>query len=255
MKSGKRLSKISALHYCKLVFRSLLLLAATILYIVNRVRGSATYFGGVENNPWILAVIWLVFVVEMLLRFFPSNLESMGCQKIFPRNFRPAKNPPPLPHTWKSTVAVAAAWLLLNGVFGFLHIIGVLDGGIMLLISLFYSVCDMICILFFCPFQTWFMKNKCCGSCRIYNWDYAMMFTPLIFVASPYALSLFGLSLLLLIEWEVAYQLKPERFYECANESLACANCPEKLCHHKKQLRAFLQNHWKQIAKAAHLRK
>ena len=254
MRSRKELSTISALHYFKLVFRSLLFLAALALYIINRIRGSETLFGGVENREGILVVIWLVFFIEMLLRFFPSRLESMGCQKIFPRNYRPAENPPKeLPHTWRSTVVVALVWMGLNSIFGILHLTGVLDGGIMLLISLFYSVCDMICILFFCPFQTWFMKNKCCGSCRIYNWDYAMMFTPLIFVNSPFALSLFCIALLLLIEWEVAYQLRPERFYECANQSLSCANCPEKLCHHKKQLRGFLKKHWVQIAQYAKL--
>ena len=34
------LSPTSTLHYCKLVFRSCLLLAALVLYIINRVRGS-----------------------------------------------------------------------------------------------------------------------------------------------------------------------------------------------------------------------
>jgi hypothetical protein len=60
--------------------------------------------------------------------------------------------------------------------------VGILDDGIMILLCSAYSICDIICILFFCPFQTWFMKNKCCSTCRIYNWDYAMMFTPLFFV-------------------------------------------------------------------------
>jgi len=33
----------------------------------------------------------------------------------------------------------------------------------------------------------------------------------------------------------------PERFSEACNRSLSCALCPEKLCHHKKQLRGFLK--------------
>ena len=73
----------------------------------------------------------------------------------------------------------------VNGIFGALHLAGVLDDGIMILLCSVYSVCDIICILFFCPFQTWFMKNKCCSSCRIYNWDYAMMFTPLFLSEKP----------------------------------------------------------------------
>ena len=93
-----------------------------------------------------------------------------------------------------------------------------------------------ICILFFCPFQTWFMKNKCCGSCRIYNWDYAMMFTPLFFVRENYAWSLLVLSIALLVRWEVTFYLHPERFSENTNEYLMCRNCTERLCAHKTQL-------------------
>ncbi len=256
MKRKTKISRISALHYFKLVFRSLLLLGALVLYILHRIRNSPDPFGGVEDEPLILTIIWLVFALEMLLRFFPSKTESMGCQKIFPRNYKPVENTPKtLPSTWRSTLAIAAAWLGLNAVFGTLYFLDIFDAGIILLIALAYSVCDMICILFYCPFQTIFMKNKCCGSCRIYNWDYAMMFTPLLFVPNFYAQSLFALGLLLLIEWEIAYARKPERFFECSNQSLSCANCPEKLCHHKRQLRVFLKKHWDQIASLAHLKR
>ncbi|MCC8357928.1 MAG: hypothetical protein LJU34_08915, partial [Oscillospiraceae bacterium] len=112
-----------------------------------------------------------------------------------------------------------------------------------------YSVCDMICILFFCPFQTWFMKNKCCGSCRIYNWDYAMMFTPLMFIKSVYTWTLCAMALALLIRWELTFYRHPERFYEATNQSLKCANCHEKLCQHKKQLRRFLRRQQELAAK------
>ena len=121
---------------------------------------------------------------------------------------------------------------------------GIFDDGIMLLLSCAYSVCDMICILFFCPFQTWFLKNKCCSTCRIYNWDYAMMFTPLFFVMKPYTWGLLALSVALLIRWEITFYLHPERFSEQTNDYLRCQNCTEKLCGHKKHL----QRLWKQIA-------
>jgi hypothetical protein len=122
---------------------------------------------------------------------------------------------------------------------------GIFDDGIMILISCAYSVCDMICILFFCPFQTWFMKNRCCCTCRIYNWDFAMMFTPLIFINTLFAKSLVCLSLALLIRWEYQVHRHPEYFSEKTNRSLSCAECPEKLCHHKKQLKSF----WKRQKK------
>ncbi len=240
MAKRKKLSTISLLHYWKLVFRSALFLGAVILYIVTRVRGGVTMLDELgEHRSWLLSLIWLVFVVEMILRFFPSRLESMGCQKQFVRNYKPA---PGTPHQPKGAIMlIVLFWLLLNGIFGILYYINILDAGIMLLIALAYSVCDMICILFFCPFQTWFMKNKCCGSCRIYNWDYAMMFTPLVFVPDGYARSLVLISLALLAVWEYLAHRHPERFCEASNQALSCANCPEKLCHHKKQLRGFLQ--------------
>lgn len=236
-----KLSKISALHYFKLFFRSFLLVAATVLYIINKINSSKDTFGGYENDPVILSVIWVVFVIEMILRFFPSNLESMGCQKQFKKNFIPTESDIPKNQPFKITLLVAAVWILLNGAVGALYFLEIIDSGILLLISLAYSVCDMICILFFCPFQTWFMKNKCCGSCRIYNWDYIMMFTPLVFLDNIYARSLFAIAFALFVCWEISFYVHPKRFSEETNACLSCANCKEKLCHHKKQLRGFLK--------------
>lgn len=235
-----KLSTISALHYFKLVFRSVLFVVALVAYSISRVSGDLRPFGEMQSRPLILAVIWWVFVLEMVLRFFPSKLESMGCQKQFPRNYIPAGGDAPK-STWRSTLAVAAAWLLLNAAIGGIYFLGWIDAGILILISLAYSICDMICILFFCPFQTWFMKNKCCGSCRIYNWDYAMMFTPLVFIPDVFTWSILSIALLLLAVWEICIRVHPERFSETTNACLSCANCKEKLCHHKTQLRHFLK--------------
>ena len=235
------MSRISWIHYIKLVLRAALFLAATVCYIICRVTGKSCLFGEGSHLLILLVVIWLFFMVEMLLRFFPSDLESMGCQKQFRNNYIPTGKPPETGWFDRGATAVLVFWLILNGIIGVLYACSVIDTGILVLISLAYSVCDMICILFFCPFQTWFMKNKCCGSCRIYNWDYAMMFTPVIFTKDPTAWSLFIFACLLLARWEVTAYLYPERFSEEANECLSCKNCKEKLCHHKKQLRHFLK--------------
>ncbi len=243
-----KLSKISTMHYAKLVFRSILLIAAVVVYIFDRIKGIKDSFYDLKSLPIILGFIWIVFVVEMLLRFFPSRLESMGCQKQFAKNYRPiSQNPKPQKQPGIVTFAVFSAWIALNAIFGILYFADIIDEGILLIISLFYSVCDMICILFFCPFQTWFMKNRCCASCRIYNWDFAMMFTPFFFIPTLYTWSLLGISLVLLVVWEILYKLHPERFYESSNDCLSCKNCPEKLCHHKKQLRVFLKKNKKRL--------
>ena len=238
---NRKISKISLLHYVKLVVRSLLFIGALVVYIINKVNHSEDLFLGIEDKPIILGIIWILFVAEMILRFFPVKLESMGCQKQFAKNYLPGEENVPKKQKALSTFAVAAFWLALNGIIGLLYFLGVYDAGVLVLISLAFSVCDMICILFFCPFQTWVMKNKCCTTCRIYNWDYAMMFTPLIFIKNPFTLSIVAIALLLLVKWEYLYHKHPERFTENTNRSLACSNCKEKLCFHKRQLRSFLK--------------
>lgn len=230
------ISRISAIHYAKLIFRALLLIYAAVNYILVRVSGGRGFF---YQSTLLKRFIWILFAVEMTLRFFPSSLESMGCQKQFARNHIPTGRELRGQERGVSRIWTALAWIGLNAAIGGAHIAGWLDKGLLLLISLAFSVCDMICILFFCPFQTWFLKNKCCGTCRIYNWDYAMMFTPLIFVGGLWSWSLLGLSLGLLLRWEITYLRHPERFYEKTNAALSCANCQEKLCQHKKSLRRF----------------
>ena len=235
-----KLSPTSIMHYLKLVGRSLMFLLALALYIVGKLRSSGM-FAGLEFS--ILPVVYtLIFSLEMLLRFFPSKLESMGCQKHFKQNFQPRADIDRKALRRRSVKAITPVilfWLVLNAVIFALHFADIIDWGILVLISLAYSVCDMICILFFCPFQSWMMFNKCCGSCRIYNWDFIMMFTPLIFFRHPLAYILVGLSLLLLLRWELGAYLTPERYFEDTNACLSCSNCTEHLCHHKKQLRGL----------------
>lgn len=235
-----KLSTISRIHYIKLVVRGLLFIAALAVYVINRLQNSPTMFGGYEDSQALLLGLTVFFSVEMVLRCFPSKYESMGCQKQFARNYvatGAAIDRKELLHSaTRPVLLVLASWIALNGLIAGAYFLGYIDWGILPLISIAYSVCDMVCILFFCPFQTWMMKNRCCQTCRIYNWDYAMMFTPLIFVNNVYAHILVGLSLVLLVRWELSFLLYPERFYEKTNCSLSCSSCKEKLCHHKKQL-------------------
>lgn len=238
-----KITNIVLLHYVKLLFRLSLFIPAIVMYVLNKVNHVKGTFGGFEQNTVVLSCIWIIFMLEMIIRFFPSRFESMGCQKQFKKNYIKTKNcsDEPKLNTFKTTFVVALSWFVLNGVIGVLYLTGVFDRGIMLLIALFYSVCDVICILFFCPFQTWIMKNKCCGTCRIYNWDYAMMFTPLLFVKNMYAWTLLGAALALLIRWEVTVKIHPERFIEKENKSLSCGMCREKLCQHKTHIKKFIK--------------
>ena len=230
------LTAVSMFHYFRLIYRSVLFLCLALNYIDYRFFHKEEFTAQIESRPVILFIAWLVYVVEMILRFFPSRLESPGAQKQFAGNYIKSGSTHIEIQDNNATILVALVWIVFNGFFGALHMAGILDDGIMILLCSAYSVCDMICILFFCPFQTWFLKNKCCSTCRIYNWDFAMMFTPLFFVKRSYSWSLLALSMALLARWEITFFLHPERFSEKTNDYLRCKNCTEKLCTHKKQL-------------------
>ena len=243
MKKKRKISIVSTVHYVRLVYRSALFILLAIDYLRFRLFSATTVMETVEKMPVIIYITWTVFVIEMIMRFFPSRYESPGCQKQFARNYiKSGRTEISIPDN-NATILVALIWIVFNGIFGALYMAGILDDGIMILLCSAYSICDIICILFFCPFQTWFMKNKCCSSCRIYNWDYAMMFTPLFFIRKGYTWSLLALSVALLVRWEITFYTHPERFSENTNEYLQCRNCTEKLCAHKKQLNSL----WKQI--------
>lgn len=234
MKPTTKQTKVTIFHYFRLVYRSALFLMLLVLYI--RLKNGHQMLATLEEYPPLTSIIVFVFMVEMILRFFPSRYESPGSQKQFARNYIKSGKTQIAIEDNNGTVLTLLIWIGFNAIFGALYLSDIIDEGIMLLLSCAYSICDIICILFFCPFQTYLLKNKCCATCRIYNWDYAMMFTPLFFVRKPYTWGLLALSVALLIRWELTFYLHPERFSEQTNAYLSCKNCTEKLCRHKKQL-------------------
>ena len=131
-----KISVISAHHFAKLIFRSLLLLFSAAVYIINRLGATGETFGGMEDNKLGVGVIWLVFFVEILLRFFPSMTESMGAEKQFRKNYIPTGESTATNQSGWRTFFVLVSWLGLNGVFGALYLAGIFDAGIMVLISL-----------------------------------------------------------------------------------------------------------------------
>ena len=154
MNNKKSISKIVALHYFRLVYRSVLFVLLVIAYVRYRLYSKATLIESVEKTPAIIYLTWAVFVVEMITRFFPSRYESHGSQKQFARNYIKSGSTDIDISDNNATMLVALIWIVFNGIFGALHMVGSLDDGIMILLCSAYSICDIICILFFCPFQT-----------------------------------------------------------------------------------------------------
>ena len=186
-----------------------------------------------------LTVVWLLLMLSMLFRFSPSRFESLGCQKEFRRRFSPtgtSVSPEETKKADRGALWVLLSWLALNGLFYAGYAFGALGKSFMVCLAGFYGVCDIICILFFCPFQAWMMRNRCCTTCRIFNWDYILMCTPLMVLKGPLVLSACILSVILLLRWEITHYRHPHRFYESSNRSMRCGECQEHLCKYKRAL-------------------
>ena len=139
-----KLTTVIAMHYFKLVLRSAIFLTLLILYILYRTRGGDDIESILESRPLVLVAVWAIFVVEMVLRFFPSRVESPGCQKQFAQNYVKTGKSNIVIEDNNAVFLVALVWISFNLIFGALHMLGILDDGIMILLCMAYSVCDMI---------------------------------------------------------------------------------------------------------------
>ena len=221
----------------RLAGRCLVLVLCTVLCVTHPdiygVLNGMSFWEGFSP----LHVLWLVWVIDMVFQIVPiKNKIPLGSQKLFANRFKPIRDKINyqslrgyIVTTTKGAYKVFVLWCLLIAVIGLLyklHIIGKI--GLFMIAVLFY-VCDLICVLVWCPFRL-LMKNRCCTTCRIFNWDHMMMFSPLIFMGGFYAISLVAMALLAWLVWEMCVILYPERFWDKSNAALTCAECSDKLC-------------------------
>jgi hypothetical protein len=138
----------------------------------------------------------------------------------------------------REIVPVLIFWIIFNAlIWLLLDRFDVFNERTALVWTLFYFLFDMICVVLWCPLQLVLMRNRCCTTCQIFNWDGIMTTTPLIPFIGWFPSILVALSLAVLARWELAFMRHPERFDDRTNASLQCANCKDKLCHLRKPLR------------------
>ena len=224
---------ITKSHWVELIIRSIIFLMTTAAYIIQRITDKIWF------QYIVYGIILVFFMYKMIRRLIPNKKASKGNQKVFEYSYTPfeklkegimgIKKKEGNREAW----SVAIVWLLLNGIIFTLYFCNVFDKGLLMVIAMAFSVCDIICILAVCPFQRIFMRNKCCNTCRIYNWDFAMMFTPLWVIPSFVNCLLVIQSLIVFVHWELTHKKHPERFYEETNCSLNCKNCKELMCKNK----------------------
>lgn len=143
----------------------------------------------------------------------------------------------------REVVPVTIFWVVENALVAMiLAHMGWLNSQTALLWCLFYFVFDMVCVVLWCPLQLVLMRNRCCTTCQIFNWDAIMVATPLLFVGGWFGWLLIALALVVLARWELAAFRYPERFDERTNARLSCAQCADKLCYLRGPFRPHGEN-------------
>lgn len=242
MKKKIEKTKIMKRYLMKLIFRILTFLLIFGMYLYDKSFLWKVAMSPIFSRICPIHILWGIFMGIMLMHLFPNEYRSMALRKEEKQNYREVENYSELQllrfvqNQNEKAWEVMLVWLSFNAVFGILYLFHVLDETDLFMLSVFFFLCDYICILFFCPFQTHIMKNRCCVNCRIYDWGHFMMFTPMLFMKNFFSWSLFFTSLIVLIRWEIIYARYPERFWHGSNKTLQCANCKDKTCQIKRKL-------------------
>lgn len=231
------MSKTRKIYFARLVGRCIIFILCIWAWLVKPdiyfVLNGMNFFKILSP----LHLLWAIWVVDMFLQIVPiKNKVPVGSQKLFANHFRPIRDK--INHealrsyivaTTKAAYKVFILWCLLIVGIGLLYYWGIIDKIALFMISVLFYVCDLICVLIWCPFRL-IMKNRCCTTCRIFNWDHLMMFSPLIFTNGFFTSSLLIMSVIAWLVWELCVMMYPERFWDHSNAALQCAECTDKLC-------------------------
>ena len=224
-------------YFLRLGFRSLVLLICSVVSVTHpewfEVLNGFNFFRSL--SPFHL--LWLIWVGDMFYQIIPiKNKLPLGSMKLFSNRFRPIRdkiNYQALQDyviaTTKAAYKVFIIWVALNVAIGVVYRYGLIGNIGLFMISVTFYVCDLICVLIWCPFRL-IMKNRCCTTCRIFNWDHLMMFSPLIYMPGFFSRSLVILAFLAWLIWELCVMMYPERFWDKSNAALKCSACTDKLC-------------------------
>lgn len=231
------MSKTRKIYFARLVGRCIIFILCIWAWLVKPdiyfVLNGMNFFKTLSP----LHLLWAIWVVDMFLQIVPiKNKVPVGSQKLFANHFRPIRDK--INHealrsyivaTTKAAYKVFILWCLLIVGIGLLYYWRIIDKIALFMISVLFYVCDLICVLIWCPFRL-IMKNRCCTTCRIFNWDHLMMFSPLIFTNGFFTSSLLIMSVIAWLVWELCVMMYPERFWDHSNAALQCSECTDKLC-------------------------
>lgn len=234
-----RISATRKHYWIKFTLRIIILFIVFLLYIFKDQHNQFNVIVGFNffREFSVFHALWAIWLIDMLYQLVPvKGYIALGSRKNFKHRFKPIQeriNKESLnkyiKQNNKSAYIVLLLWITLILIIGLLWRLKIIDNSFLLLISTAFYVCDLICVLIWCPFRL-ILKTKCCTTCRIFNWDHMMMFTPMIFLKGFFSISLLVVALVIWIIWEICILIYPERFWENSNAALKCSECTDKLC-------------------------
>lgn len=231
----KKVSPMRKMYIAKLIGRCIVLIGCICLGIL--LPQEFDILRDFTGRFSVLHILWGAWMFDMLLQLvYVKKHVPLGSQKLFRQRYIPAAGGfdghglrEYIRERTRSAYQVFLIYGLGIAVLGLLKKFDVLGDIALLVICAAFYVCDLICVLIWCPFRI-FMKTRCCTECRIFNWDHLMMFSPLFFVDGFYARSLVTMAAAVFLLWEYCIMAYPERFWEHSNEALKCSACTDKLC-------------------------
>lgn len=238
MKANRQpMSKTRKIYWFRFFGRAIIVVLMFWMYIYKKVAFDIAKGWNFFKSFSSLHILWGIWMMDMIMQLIPVKAHiSIGSQKVFASLFRPIKEKISkenlkkyLWDTTRSAYLVMLIWVVMNIVIGYLHLNGIIDTATVFMIPVVFYLCDLICVLIWCPFRL-IMRTKCCTTCRIFNWDHMMMFTPFFTVCGFYSWTLLGVAIIIWIIWEVCVFTYPERFWENSNMALRCSECTDKLC-------------------------
>lgn len=188
-------------------------------------------------DDYFIPILFAYFFIDSVIVLVPYFNTSIFSGKQFKQLYR--KTPKYVLSELRDAVSKSNRRALLVFIlyFGALFVFGLIyintslfEAKHVYILFFLLNLGDYVCILFWCPFQTLLMKNSCCNTCRISNWDRLMKFVVLLLVPNIFTISLVVLAVIIFCVWEINHILYPERFYRISNASLHCANCDIKTC-------------------------
>ena len=232
------MSRLKKSYIARFVGRIAIFIASVVLFFAYPEQFDVLDGMNFFKSFSLFHILWVIWLFDMICQLIPiKNYIPLGSQKLFSQHFAPIKEKINYAALKKYVHFMAvgagkiiALWVLLIGAIAVCYYTKIITKEILFLISIAFYVFDLVCVLIWCPFRL-ILKTRCCTTCRIFNWDHMMMFSPIIFMGGFYAISLFLVAMVVLLVWEISVLMHPERFWENTNDALKCANCTDKLCN------------------------